>query len=894
MHWKEENDCCSWDGVTCDMLMGNVIGLELSCSWLYGNIPSNTSLFFLPHLQTLDLSFNDFNLSHISSGFSRFPHLTHLNLSDSNFAGQIPDEISHLSKLVSLDLSDNFHPLVLNTSVLTALVQNLTELKQLFLDSVDMSSIVPGSLLNLSSSLTSLSLESCELQGTLPENIFYLPNLQVFSLTYNKKLTGVIPEVNWSSSPRFLDLHGCNFMGSIPASLGNLSQLTYLDLSENSFTGQIPSSLSHLEELHRLDLSNNNYNGNIPDIFANVTQLFYLDLSTNQLHGPIPPSVSCLQSLVTIYLSYNSLNESIPAGLFALPSLEDIQVDHNKLAGSIPSSISELVNLTALILSSNNLSGNVELDMFAKLKNLKGLDLSHNRLSSSTVLTVNSSFPILSILGLSACTISEFPDFLRNQHKLQWLDLSENQISGSIPDWMWNIRKDLYHLNLSHNFLTSIEQLPYKNLRYLDLRSNLLQGPLMFLPPSMNFLSVSNNNLTGEIPPSFCNFITIRYLDLSNNSLSGTIPQCLAMSALQVLDMRMNNFHGSIPQTFAKGSILTILNLSGNRLEEPLPPSLGNCRFLEVLDVGNNKINDTFPSWLADFSELKVLILRSNKFHGTIGYSNTRLSFPKLRILDLSNNEFTGTLPTTYFQNFEAMMHGDNNSAKVEPMNLNYSGEYYSVILTVKGVAMEMEKTLNIFTTFDFSSNQFQGRIPEVVGKLNSLKGLNFSHNNLTDGIPSSLRNLTELESLDLSSNKLTGEIPSQLTSLNFLQLINLSQNQLTGPIPQGQQFNTFSNDSYAGNLGLCGFPLSEKCGNDEAPESTPTFQEGDETSSWFDWKASMMMGYGSGLVIGLSMGYMVFATGRPQWLAKIVERKQSKINRMRRLNRGRSRGRRN
>ncbi|KAK2639933.1 hypothetical protein Ddye_027728 [Dipteronia dyeriana] len=176
----------------------------------------------------------------------------------------------------------------------------------------------------------------------------------------------------------------------------------------------------------------------------------------------------------------------------------------------------------------------------------------------------------------------------------------------------------------------------------------------------------------------------------------------------------------------------------------------------------------------------------------------------------------------------------------------------------------------------DLSRNKFRGRIPDVVGKLNSLIVLNFSHNGLIGHIPLSLENLTEIESLDLSSNKLDGKIPGQLTSLTFLSVLNLSYNQLAGPIPQGNQFNTFQNDSYFGNLGLCGSPLSEKCSNDKAPDSEPTrFPEEHNAWSWFDWKI-IMMGYGSGIVIGLSMGYIVFSTGKPWWFVSLVERKGS------------------
>nr|XP_023894376.1 receptor-like protein Cf-9 [Quercus suber] len=56
--WKEGTDCCSWDGVTCERVGGDVIDLELSCSWLQGTISSNTSLFLLPHLQAEKRGFN--------------------------------------------------------------------------------------------------------------------------------------------------------------------------------------------------------------------------------------------------------------------------------------------------------------------------------------------------------------------------------------------------------------------------------------------------------------------------------------------------------------------------------------------------------------------------------------------------------------------------------------------------------------------------------------------------------------------------------------------------------------------------------------------------------------------------------------------------------------------
>lgn len=642
LSWNDGTDCCLWDGVTCDMVTGQVIGLDLSCSWLHGSIPSNSSLFLLPYLETLNLGSNDFNSSLISSGFGRLISLTHLNLSNSYFSGQVPSEISQLSKLLSLDLSKN-DEVRIESPVWKGLVENLTKLKELVLSEVDMSTIV------LDYSLTNLS-----------------------SLSY-------------------LHLTGCNLIGPIPASLANLPQLTSLSLSYNHFSGHIPSFISHLKQLYYLNLEQNNLVGAIPDSFVNLTQLSFLDLSWNQLTGRLPSCLKGLRNLVTLRLSDNSLNGTIPSWLFTvLPYLEVIHLRDNRFTGSIPSTIFELVNLTSIRLSSNNLSGHVELCMFARLKNLQYLYLSQNRLSVNTTLNANSTFPKLLQLGLSACNISEFPEFLRSQDRLEWLQLSENKIYGRIPNWFWDIGKDtLYNLNLSDNFLTDVEQVPLKNLRFLDLRSNLLQGSVMVLPPRLIFFSISNNKLTGEIPSSFCTAAPIEFIDLSNNSLSGPIPECLVDSITLIwLDLHLNSFNGSIPQISANGNGLVNLILNDNQFEGPLPQSLANCSGLQVLNVANNRIDDTFPHWLAQLPELLVLIMRSNKFYGLIGNTDARVIFPKLRILDLSRNEFTGVLPTRYFQILKAMMRGSNTSTD-HVQYMHRFGRYYSAFFTLKGIDVE-------------------------------------------------------------------------------------------------------------------------------------------------------------------------------------------------------------
>ncbi|KAL5548571.1 hypothetical protein UlMin_003802 [Ulmus minor] len=199
-----------------------------------------------------------------------------------------------------------------------------------------------------------------------------------------------------------------------------------------------------------------------------------------------------------------------------------------------------------------------------------------------------------------------------------------------------------------------------------------------------------------------------------------------------------------------------------------------------------------------------------------------------------------------------------------------YMGEYYytySVMVDMKGFYIELVKIQNIFTTIDFSRNQFVGEIPKLIGRLKSLHGLNFSHNKLSGSIPPSLRNFSNLEWLDLSSNELVGVIPGQLADLTFLASLNLSHNKLVGPIPRSKQFDTFNNDSFIGNLGLRRYPMSKTCNNER--EHQPSPKNAQHEDDGFDFWKVVWMGYCSGLVIGISIGYLVLSSGKfDHWFA--------------------------
>ncbi|XP_074317828.1 receptor-like protein 6 [Silene latifolia] len=933
----ESVDCCSWDGVECDRKSGHVIGLDLTASCLFGNFPSNSTIFNLAFLRKFSLGYNNFNYSSIPSELNQLSKLQVLRLFNSKFSGQIPTEISKLSELVVLELGDDWMEttlLKLQNPSLDKLIQNLTHLQELNLENVDVSSTVPVSLQNMTT-LKQISINDCNLHGKLPPNLFRLPHLETLILTFNDAIDGSLPEFQWHNPLKRISLSGTSLSGDLPPSIGRLAQLEQLKLSFCQISGSIPSSLGNLTKLSHLYLDDNDISGVVPPSISNLTNLEALYLmslnaypgqlisnlaklhkltgvgfSGMTLRSKIPPSFANLTELRELYLSNTQVVGLLPQWLGNLTQLETLALGGNQLEGPIPHWITQLINLQGLVLSYNNLFGNFE--TFSSLEKLRFLDLSGTSLTFPPNSQTNSSLSNLQLLWLVSCRLTEFPVFLRDQQKLEHLRLEQNLIKGNIPQWFVNTSKEsLLRLELAHNNLTGFEQpvtiLPWTRLEVFDIEGNNFQGELPIPPLSIKSYDVSNNLFTGLIPKQICMTRSLIKLDLSNNNLSSQlIPPCIGDqlgNSLQVLNLRGNNFHGSMPTSFSSNCNIKMINLSENQLEGDLPRSLANCTILEVLDIGTNHINDTFPSWLGSLPNMEVLVLSHNNFHGSIFDQHLGRQFSSLRIIDLSHNFYSGDLPWSYLRNWSNMMgvrEGQSNSYNTRIMFSVRAGEdeegsvfveafEYSMTITSKGNERLYSKILEVFRVIDFSSNNFTGKIPDVIGDLKGLQALNLSNNNLDGRIPASVANMIDLESLDLSRNKLYGVIHPELVQLTSLEVFDVSYNDLEGPIPQGNQFDTFLSGSYVGNSRLCGNLISKKCNNAEAPESPPMTEDGhNEHSRLVDWVVRAC-GCVSGFIIGFVIGKLYITDKYHEWFMETLQqRPRRKVKRATRQHRRR------
>ncbi|KAL6289283.1 hypothetical protein ACE6H2_006793 [Prunus campanulata] len=516
-----------------------------------------------------------------------------------------------------------------------------------------------------------------------------------------------------------------------------------------------------------------------------MSQLRNIDFSMNSLEGVVSEThFSKLSRLKYLDLSSNSLVLNFHSDWVPPFQLYYIVLGSCKMGPHFPKWLQTQKDSSELDISNAGISDILPSWFWSNFRNASVINLSQNL-----------------IRGIFTNLTVEFP---YNPE----LHLRSNQIEGPIPSTL---------LQAS----------------YLDLSNNNISGSLSFLcaraDMSLTYLNLSSNSFAGELPDCWSHLEILVMLDLSYNAFSGKIPMTIgSLFQMQTLKLRRNQFVEELPSSLKNCASLEVIDLGDNKLSGPIPTWLGvSFKNLVILMLSTNHFNGSMPSQLCHLTHIKIMDFSMNNISGNI---------PKcLNNLTTLAQKGNPSLSSTHFYG------GSMGNESIAPTNYDDDASFIW-----KGRMETYKSTLGLVKRIDLSSNRLTGEIPSEITRLVGLISLNLSRNQLTGQITPEIGNLESLDSLDLSRNQIDGRIPTSLARIDRLSFLDLSYNNLSGKIPTGTQLQSFDPLDYAENPLLCGPPLKKMCDDQNEPTDWSNEEDKDEFIT-LGFYISMGIGFAAG-----------------------------------------------
>ena len=339
----------------------------------------------------------------------------------------------------------------------------------------------------------------------------------------------------------------------------------FIEMDSNILKGGLPRISPNVI---LLSAPNNSFSGPISPFLCSKmndkSNLMFLDLSQNLLFGGLPDCWRHWEALVHVNLGENNLTGKIPPSMGLLSNIRSLHLHRNNFSGHIPLSLKNCQKLWILNLRGNNFFGNIP-----------------NWLGQSTKILQLRSNQFRGHIPPQICQLSS----------LIILDLADNIISGSLPNCLHNMKAMVFNDDSISDDIEFHYEVIDTSYAFKDSLTLLIKGQELGYETNLKLMrsvDLSNNVLSGTIPPELFSLTGLQSLNLSQNQLMGRIPKEIGnMKQLQSLDLSRNKFSGEIPQSMSTLSFLGFLNLSFNNFMGKIPSGTQLQSFSSLSYVGN-------------------------------------------------------------------------------------------------------------------------------------------------------------------------------------------------------------------------------------------------------------------------------------------------------------------
>nr|AMM43095.1 LRR-RLK [Vernicia montana] len=295
--------------------------MDFSRNYLNGPIP--TKFGGLQNLTFMDLSSNILSGS-IPEELGKLTQLYRLILDNNELNGSLPEGLGNLTNLGTLRLSSNNL-----TGSIPQSYFNLTQLEIFRVGGNYLSGGIPDFIADWGN-LEELILVGNNFEGNIAEGIFNLPKLEKLWVVGLRNPGLTFPKKANMSSLQTLTLRNCSINGTIPSYIAQWLSLTNLDLSFNNLIGEIPKFSPYLKKIF---LTRNKLNGTLPPWIINehnaperTNDVALMDLSNNDFANV--PSVNHENG--TLSDSPNSIIE--PRSEYISQKIKECKVKYRSLS----------------------------------------------------------------------------------------------------------------------------------------------------------------------------------------------------------------------------------------------------------------------------------------------------------------------------------------------------------------------------------------------------------------------------------------------------------------------------------------------------------------------------------------------------------------------------------